>query len=120
MKTWETLLASGQVIGVRVGRMAAAGGRPDARDRKEFTRMVTEKVAAAGQSGWGVASQLQSSWLEVWTRNWEQCLRGEAATAPQWESHAAQLAHAALHPVHRAATANARRLATVRTRSARR
>ncbi|MES2937431.1 MAG: polyhydroxyalkanoate granule-associated phasin [Pseudomonadota bacterium] len=120
MKTWEMLLASGQVIGIRVGRMAAAGSRPSAGDRKEFTRMVSEKVAAAGQSGWGVAAQLQSTWAQLWVRNWEQWLRGEAATAPRWDAHAAQLAHAALRPVHRAATANARRLAVVRARPARR
>lgn len=120
LQTWEMLLASSQVIGIRVGRMAAAGARPGPVDRKEFRRMVTEKMVAAGQSGWGMAAQLQSSWLQLWARGWEQWLRGEAASAPRWETHAAQLAHAALRPVHRAATDNARRLAASRSRSARR
>lgn len=90
-KTFEMLLASGQVIGMRVGRMALAGPNPSARDRKEFTRMGAEKLEAAAHSGLGMAAQMQKTWWDTW----------------------AQLALAGLHPVHRAATANARRLSRV-------
>jgi hypothetical protein len=116
LQTCEMLMASGQVIGIRVGRMAAAGARPSARDQKEFTRMVTEKMAAAGQSAWGMGAQVQTTWLQLWARSWEQWLRGEAAAGPHWSTHGARIAHAALLPVHRAATANARRLGRERRR----
>lgn len=98
LKTWEMLLASSQVIGLRMGRMAQAGAKPNARDRREFTRMGSEKVQAAAQSGWAVAAQLQATWWRSW----------------------AQMAHAALVPVHRTATANARRLGRAATKRTRR
>lgn len=91
LKTFEMLLASGQVIGMRVGRMALAGPNPSTRDRKEFTRMGAEKLDAAARSGMGMAVHMQKTWWDMW----------------------AQLALAGLHPVHRAATANARRLSRV-------
>jgi hypothetical protein len=88
LKTWEMLLASGQVIGMRVNRMSRAGARPSARDRREFTRMGSEKLEAATQSGWAMAAQIQSAWWHSWLK----------------------LMLAGLAPVHRTATANARRL----------
>lgn len=94
LKTWEMLLAASQVIPIRLTRMAAAGPTPGARDRREFTRMGTEKAQAAAQSGLAAAQHLQSAWLQMWT--------GAAA--------------AALAPVHRTATANARRLTRKRSR----
>lgn len=101
LKSLEMLTASGQVIGMRVGRMARAGPTPSARDRKEFSLMVSEKARAATQSGWAAAAQLQSGWWQLWMRLWQQWLG---------------VSHAALLPVHRAATANARRLGRIETR----
>jgi hypothetical protein len=97
LKTWEMLLAAGQVIPIRLSRMALAGPTPSARDRREFTLMGAEKAQAAAQSGLAAATHLQRAWLQMWTG---------AATA-------------ALAPVHRTATANARRLSTPRARSRR-
>ena len=94
VKTWEMLLAASQVIPIRLARMAAAGPTPSARDRREFTLMGTEKAQAAAQSGLAAATHLQSAWLQMW----------------------AGAAKAALAPVHRTATANARRLTTPRKR----
>jgi hypothetical protein len=98
LKTWEMLTASGQVIGHRVTRMAVAGPKPSARDRREFTRMGSEKLQAAGQSGWAMAAQMQTAWWRSWM----------------------QLMLAGLAPVHRTATANARRLGRIPGRRSRR
>jgi hypothetical protein len=98
LKTWEMLMASGQVIGHRVTRMATAGTKPSARDRREFNRMGSEKLQAAAQSGWAMAAQMQTAW-------WRSCM---------------QLMLAGLGPVHRTATANARRLGRIPARRRRR
>ena len=45
-KTGEMMMASAEVIGHRANRMAAAGPAPSLRDRREFTRMGQEKIAA--------------------------------------------------------------------------
>ncbi|AEG91100.1 Hypothetical protein Rta_00400 [Ramlibacter tataouinensis TTB310] len=100
------------MIATRTQRMALAGHSPSARDRKEFMRMGTEKLQAAGESAWALwagapaAMAVQQGaypWLAAW---------GE------W----ARLGSAGLAPIHAAATANARRLsrAKPRRRSSRR
>lgn len=90
-QSMEMWLAAGQVIGHRTHRMASAGHRPSARDRKEFLLMGTEKIDAATQSWLGMLTAL-------------------APLQAEW----ARLALAGLAPVHRAATANARRLGGTR------
>jgi hypothetical protein len=111
MKTAEMLLSSGQVIGTRLDRMARAGHNPSARDRREFTRMGTEKVKAAADSGLAVAARLQSANYELMTRAWQQWF----ANQTRLSSETARLVGAALGPVHGAATANARRLSRAKT-----
>jgi hypothetical protein len=122
-RTAEMLLASGQVIAMRVSRMAAAGASPTARDRKEFLRMGSEKVQAGAQSALAVGAQWQAIGWQLWARGWQQwmtLLGGAAVRAAPLHSHLPRLAQAALAPVHRAATANARRLSGVaRERSGR-
>ena len=66
---------------------ARAGHNPSVRDRKEFALMGTEKMQAAAQSWTGMFAAL-------------------APLQAQW----ARIALAGLAPVHRTATANARRL----------
>lgn len=88
LRSMEMFTASGQVIAARTGRMARAGTSPNARDRREFTRMGTEKVQAASQSAWAMAMSMQQAWFQAWL----------------------QMLTAGLAPVHRTATANARRL----------
>jgi hypothetical protein len=145
MKTTEMLVSSGQVIGTRVNRMAHAGVRPSARDRKEFTLMHTEKVKAATESALAVATRMQSANYQLMARAWQQGLASLGAmsllagsrsfgevlsrqnrlfnslarsgrTHSRLSSDTARLASAALAPVHSAATANARRLARVKSR----
>ena len=146
VKTSEMLVSSRQVIGTRVGGMAQAGANPSAGDRREFALMSSEKVKAATQSGLAVAERLQAANWQLYARAWQQWLGSFGAlsslassrsvgdalsrqyalfnalgrsghTHGRISSDAARLASAALKPVHAASTANARRLAGVRTRS---
>jgi hypothetical protein len=88
LRSWEMFSASGQVIAARTARMARAGTSPGARDRREFSRMGSEKAQAATQSAFAMAMSLQQAWWQAWL----------------------QMLAAGLAPVHRTATANARRL----------
>lgn len=102
----ELALAVPQVMAHRLTRMALAGPLPNARDRREFHRMGQEKVHAFWQSwfamGWAMVEAMQQSWIAV--------LQG--ARVPLIDT---QLVLArGLAPVHRKATANARRLARTR------
>lgn len=145
LKTGEMLASSGQVIHTRVGRMARAGANPSARDRREFTRMGSEKLKAATQSGLAVATRLQSANLQLAARAWQhwfaslnalslllgsrsmgelmlrqnrwlQTLGPSAHAGARLAGDMARLAGAALQPVHSASTANARRLARIKSR----
>jgi hypothetical protein len=139
VKTSEMMLASGQVIGHRVGRMAVAGANPSAADRREFTLMGTEKVAAASASSAAMTMHLFEDNLRIVQRvfnaqlgiatafaslamsqNAAQRRARQAALSsairrqPMSPSTVAQsatkLARLGLAPIHAAATANSRRL----------
>jgi hypothetical protein len=136
----EMLWSSAVVIATRLDRMLRAGPNPSARDRREFTLMGTEKLKAATQSAVAVGTHLQRTQLALalgsvpvlWQPWWQApaLAWGLAAPAafgaPAHRPHTdavADLAHltrAALKPIHAAATANARRLARVRTGARRR
>ena len=60
MKTGEMMMASAQVIGHRTRRMAAAGSKPSARDRREFALMGQEKIEAAAKSASGMAAYMMT------------------------------------------------------------
>lgn len=53
--TGEMLLASASVIQHRTGRMARAGYPLSAKDQKEFTRMVQEKIDAGREAASALA-----------------------------------------------------------------
>jgi len=115
LKLMELAMAVPQVVAHRVSRMALAGPTPSARDRREFGRMGSEKVAAF-QESWmamfmhaAMAQQrLALSWWRMlawpWTGAGGHDLLGEAGRAGQ------AVLHKGLLPVHRRAVANARRL----------
>lgn len=100
------------VAATRLSRMAIAGTRPSARDRREFSGMVIEKPTA-----------IAHSWAAMWTEAW--ALHAQLAGAWMWwsptaASHA-RLARTAsdgfdrivaggIAPWHRKVLANARRL----------
>ncbi|MDB5957463.1 polyhydroxyalkanoate granule-associated phasin [Ramlibacter sp.] len=99
----ELALAVPQVMAHRLTRMALAGPIPNARDRREFDGMAQEKVHAFWQSwfamGWATTAAMQKTWMAM--------LQG--ARAPAIDLH--QIAAKGMAPVHRKATANAKRLA---------
>jgi len=102
----ELALAVPQVVTHRLTRMALAGPTLSARDRKEFHGMGQEKLVAFWQSwfgmGWAVAQMWQKAWLAG--------LQG--ARVPSMDAN--RIWSQGLAPVHRKATANAKRLARTR------
>ena len=113
------------VVAHRVARMAQAGARPSTRDRREFTLMGAEKAAAFYESwaamGNAALRAQQSLWLTM-MRNAAMVPWGAARPASVMPTTAALTQHAlrvmsqGLAPVHRRATANAKRLGRVKAR----
>ena len=99
----ELAIAVPQVVAHRLTRMALAGPWPNARDQREFHGMGQEKVHAFWQSwfamGWAMVEATQKAWLAM--------LQG--ARVPLLDVH--HVMARGMAPVHRKATANARRLA---------
>jgi len=105
--TTRMAVAVPQVVAHRLARLALAGAAPDARDRREFTRMGAEKVAAFQQSWWqmGVAA------LAAQQRVALAMMSGNPARVAQALARAGtDVAAQGLAPVSRRATANAKRL----------
>ena len=105
--TTRMAVAVPQVVAHRLTRLALAGAAPNARDRREFTRMGAEKVAAFQQSWWnmGVAA------LAAQQRAALAMLSGNPArVARALASASTDVAARGLAPVSRRATANAKRL----------
>lgn len=117
----DLAVAAPQVVAYRLARMAAAGPNPSARDRREFTRMVSEKQTAFQQS-WSamglqsmVASQaMMQAWMRMWLTPWSTTSwngSALASQASQWQNAMWGVVGKGLAPVHRAAVSNAKRLA---------
>ena len=121
-KTAELAVAVPQVVAHRMTRMALAGAKPSARDRKEFARMVAEKNAAFGESWKAMAAQaaIANQALAVSTLRAflavAQGRRPTAASAAQLQKAALGVLGKGLAPVHRKAVANAKRLARTKIR----
>ncbi len=124
----ELMFAAPQVVAHRLGRMRAAGAGTNVRDRREFQRMSAEKVAAFGESWNQMALQMlkaNQQMTQAWVSTWWFPLRtlSGAATrqsfsraAAQMQSSALRVMSSGLSPVHRRATANAKRLGRVKGR----
>ena len=102
----ELAFAVPQVMAHRLTRMALAGPRPNARDRREFHGMGQEKMLAFWQSWFAMSvatvEATQKAWLAMAT----------GAKVPTLDTHG--ILSKGLAPVHRKATANARRLSRTR------
>ena len=135
-KLAELSVAAPQVVAIRTARMLAAGASPDARDRAEFSRMGSEKLAAFSESMLGMSRQmlktnqdytrgvfvrLMRMWMAPWSLAAHRPLTPRAAALPtpvsiltptrrERNRAVAQLAAQALAPVHKRATSNAKRL----------
>jgi hypothetical protein len=112
-KAAELSLAVPQVVAMRTARMLAAGANPSARDRRELERMGTEKVLAFWESmnvmGLEVAKAQQRyalfamrQWWSPWVSPWSMA------------ASATRILDKGLGPVHKRASANARRLRKLR------
>jgi hypothetical protein len=124
----ELMFAAPQVVAHRLGRMKAAGAGSSVRDRREFQRMSAEKVAAFGESWNQMALQMLKANQQIaqaWMSAWWFPLRilSSAATrqsfsraVSQMQSSALRVMRSGLGPVHRRATANAKRLGRVKGR----
>ena len=88
LKMAETASASGIVVNKRLGMMAAAGSTPSSGDLKEMNKMVAEKADAFSKAALSLAAS-----------------GGGLSPAAMMAAYST-----ALTPIHRAATANARRL----------
>jgi hypothetical protein len=132
------LLASAQVIGHRTGRMRGATFPLSARDRREFTLMGQEKLAAACESSLAIFAHLTAEnrrlalgrlWASWAASSRVLSLAASRTPAQAIARHAAlvrslggltrssasgatllQLAERAMRPIHSRATRNARRL----------
>ena len=123
----ELMIAAPQVVAHRVARMAQAGHRPGARDRREFHLMGAEKLAAFGEAWQAMALQMlkaqsqlaASMWQGWWTGAWAQAAARPTALKPwsaTWQSVALDVLNQGIAPVRRRASANARRLGGQRRR----
>ena len=123
-KTAELAFAVPQVVAHRLTRMAQAGPKLSARDRKEFARMVAEKHSAFGESWKAMALQaLRSNQAfavmlarVAWTPPSLQGTPAARALAAEAQRAAVAVLDKGLAPVHRRAVANAKRLARTRLR----
>jgi hypothetical protein len=110
--TLETLNASARVIDARSRVIHNACRDPLSADHAELNRMVGEKVLAFSAAGWsmaGDAAALQRDWWKLMSVSAGGPL-GRSRRATRLTKRATRSAKKALTPVHRTATANARRL----------
>lgn len=92
--TGEMMLASASVIQHRTGRMAKASYPLSAKDQKEFTRMVQEKIDAGREAASALAlASLDPAFMKT-------------------EASMARVSRAMVKPFHKRAKANALRLKT--------
>ena len=115
VKASQLAFAAPQVVAHRVTRMAMAGVSPTARDRKEFRRMGTEKMAAFTESWNAMTIEAfranQALTASLWRSVWLPWLSGTPSMSSHLHNAALGVLGKGIAPVHRRAVANARRLA---------
>ena len=114
-------LAVPRVLAHRITRIVLAGSSPSARDRREFQRMSTEKVAAFCESWNAMLVEITRANVELSLSSARWFLSGSPATLQSSCTAAAHVQRAAIGilgkgvaPVRRRAVANARRLGRAR------
>ena len=122
-KAAELAFAVPQVVAHRVTRMAIAGPSVSERDRKELQRMSAEKTTAFIESWNAMTMQAlianQALAASFFRSFWPPLLKGRPSTgavAAQLHSAALGILGKGMAPVHRKATANAKRLARTKLR----
>lgn len=121
LKSMELALSVPQVFAHRVTRMALAGPKLSARDRKEFQIMVNEKHAVFAQAWSDMARHafranqaLTASMLRFFFTPFLYRKPSAASTAAQVQNAAIGVLQKGLAPIHRKAVSNARRLANTK------
>ncbi len=124
----ELMFAAPQVVAHRLGRMRAPGAGTSARDQLEFHRMGAEKIAAFGEAWSQMAfqmlkanQQMAQAWMSAWwfpvrMTSSAAARRSLSRAAAQMQGSALRVMSSGLAPVHRRATANARRLGRAKVR----
>ncbi len=101
-----------QVVAHRLTRLALAGPKPSARDRREFHRMGAEKLSAFQESWYAMAAESWRIQMQVAqaVRAVVPVARRRARASVAAKSAARAILGSGLAPVRRRAVANARRL----------
>jgi len=116
IRTAELAFAAPQVVAHRLARMASAGPTLPKRDQKEFRLMTSEKLAAFAASWTTMVLQVlrvqQAIYLSVVRSLWSPWLGSRASSrmTAQLQNAALGVLNKGIAPVHRTATANAKRL----------
>ena len=105
-----------QVVAHRLTRLALAGPKPSARDRREFHRMGAEKVAAFQESWMAMAAESWRIQMQVAQAFWFPWLAAGRKQGWSSERAARAILGRGMAPVSRKAVANARRLQRTRLR----
>ena len=123
LKAAELAFAVPQVVAHRVTRMVLSGRTLSARDRKEFELMVAEKNAAFIESWNAMAVQtllanqaLAASFFKSFFTVAQGKKLSAARSAAQFRRASLKVLGKGFAPVHRTATANAKRLARTKLR----
>ena len=110
-------IAAPEVIAHRMLRMMLAGKEPSKRDRAEFDRMSSEKVAAFYESWNAMFAQMARANMRLMLSPMWWARPSPGNLSKQFAAHARQAAlatiGAGLAPVHRRAASNAKRLRRV-------
>lgn len=122
-KSAELAFAVPQVIAHRVARMALASPSPSERDRREFSRMFSEKQVAFSQAWVTMATEAfrahQSIAMSLWSSFMFPRPMTQASTvaiAKQVRNATNSIMSKGISPIHRTAVANAKRLGKVKVR----
>ena len=138
-KLVELAIAAPQVVAIRTARMLAAGAHPGPADRVEFSRMHTEKAQAFWESMLAMSTQMVRTHIDYgsravtqWWRTWASVpwiaartlvpgttalpRRTGRVTLAKQQRVVSKIVEAGVGPVHKRATANARRLQRTKRR----
>jgi len=127
MQTTEMMFAVPQVVSHRLGRVKTSSAGTRARDQREFQLMGAEKFAAFGESWTKMTiqmlkanQQITRAWASAWSTPFRMPTRAAARrslvrSVAQLQGSALSIVSSGLAPVHRRATANAKRLSRVKT-----
>ncbi len=113
------LMSASEVIGRRTTRMAQHGAAPDANDRREMHRMVSEKQSAMAEASMAAWAQWMRSSQTMWTGALfpRSASRRPSTAATSMIDAQLKIANAAMKPLQKRVAANQKRLSGKRSAS---